>query len=73
VQELLDRCRTRRDHAIVALTAYGGLRRSEVVALDIADFDPGFGLRRVHGKGGQDAAAPLAHVCALDRERLPRV
>lgn len=59
VQELLDRCRTRRDRAIVALMAYGGLRRSEIVALDIADFGPGFGLRRVHGKGGQDAAVPL--------------
>lgn len=59
VQELLDRCRTRRDRAIVALLAYGGLRRSEIVTLDIADFDPGFGLRRVHGKGGQDAAVVL--------------
>jgi len=59
VPELLDRCRTRRDRAIVALMAYGGLRRSEVVTLDIADFDPGFGLRRVHGKGGHDAAVPL--------------
>jgi integrase len=28
--------------AIVALMAYGGLRRSEFVALDIADFDRGF-------------------------------
>jgi len=48
VPELLDRCGIRRDRAIVALMAYGGLRRSEVVTLDIADFDPGFGLRRVH-------------------------
>jgi integrase/recombinase XerC len=59
VQELLDCCRTRRDRAIVALLAYGGLRRSEVVTLDVADFDPGFGLRRVRGKGGHDAAVPL--------------
>ncbi len=59
VQELLNRCRTRRDRAIVALLAYGGLRRSEVVAFDVADFDPGFGLRRVHGKRAHDAAAPL--------------
>jgi site-specific recombinase XerC len=59
VPELLDGCRTRRDRAIVALLAYGGLRRSEVVALDIADFDPGFGLRRVRGKGGHDAVVPL--------------
>lgn len=59
VQELLDVCRTPRDRAIVALMAYGGLRRSEVVALDIGDFDPAFGLRRVRGKGGQDTAVPL--------------
>jgi site-specific recombinase XerC len=59
VQELLDRCRTRPDRAIVAVLAYGGLRRSEAVALDIADFEPRFGLRRVRGKAGQDAAVPL--------------
>jgi len=59
VQELPDSCRTRRDRAIVALLAYGGLRRSEIVTLDIADFDPGFGLPKVHGKGGHDAAVPL--------------
>jgi site-specific recombinase XerC len=51
VQEVLSRSRSRRDRAIVALMAYGGLRRSEVVALNIGDVDPGFGLRRVHGKG----------------------
>lgn len=59
IHALLGLCRTRRDKAIVALLAYGGLRRSEVVALDIGDFDPGFGLRRVRGKGGQEAAVPL--------------
>ncbi len=59
VQKILDLCRTRRDRAIVTLMAYGGLRRSEVVALDIGDFDPTFGLRRVCGKGGHDAAVPL--------------
>jgi integrase len=59
VQEVLSRCRSRRDRAIVALMAYGGLRRSELVALNIGDVDPGFGLRRVHGKGGQEATVLL--------------
>ena len=59
VQALLGVCRTRRGRAVLALLAYGGLRRSEVVALDVGDFDPGFGLRRVRGKGGQDAAVLL--------------
>jgi len=75
VQELLDRCGTQRDRAIVALLAYGGLRRSEVVTLDIADFDPGFGLPRVHGKGGHEAAVPLpalARAIVADHLRADR-
>ncbi len=37
----------------------GGLRRSEIVALDVGDAVPGLGLRRVQGKGGVEAAVPL--------------
>src|SRR5438034_612787 len=44
---------------MLALLAYGGLRRSEVVSLDVGDFLPEFGLRRVLGKGGHEAAVPL--------------
>jgi site-specific recombinase XerC len=51
-----------REKAIVALMAYGGLRRAEVVALDIGDFDPDFGLRRVKGKGGTEEAVALPGV-----------
>ena len=42
--------------------AYGGLRRSEIVALDIGDYAPKFGLRRGRGKGGHEAAVPLPEV-----------
>jgi len=58
--------------------AYGGLRRSEVVALDIGDYAPEFGLRRVHGKGGHEAAVPLPEMAKvivseyLAKERLGR-
>ena len=48
-----------REKAIVALLSYGGLRRAEVVALDVGDFDPEFGLRRVRGKGNRDEAVAL--------------
>ena len=51
-----------RDRAVVALLGYGGLRRSEVVALDIGDYDSKLGLRRVKGKGEQEAAVALPQV-----------
>jgi len=51
-----------RERALVALMAYGGLRRSEVVALDIRDYAPEFGLRRVQGKGDLEAVVPLPEV-----------
>ena len=33
-----------------------------MVALDVGDYDPEFGLRRVQGKGGTEAAVPLPAV-----------
>jgi integrase/recombinase XerC len=62
VEGLLNRCVRLRDRAILALLAYGGLRRSEVVSLDVSDYLPDFGLRRVRGKGGHEAAVPLPEV-----------
>jgi len=54
-----------RERALVALMTYGGLRRSEVVALNIGDYMPDFGLRRVQGKGGLEAAVPLPEVARV--------
>lgn len=62
VERLLKQCTRGRDRAILALLAYGGLRRSEIVTLNIGDFVPGFGLRRVSGKGGHETAVPLPEV-----------
>lgn len=43
-----------RDAALIAILAGSGLRRSESVALDVADLDPDSGALRVrHGKGGK--------------------
>ncbi len=41
---------------------FGGLRRSEIVALDVGDVAPGLRLRRVQGKGGVETAVPLPKV-----------
>ena len=59
----------------MALMCFGGLRRSEIVALDVGDVAPGLGLRRVQGKGGAETAVPLpkiaqdilAHYLATER------
>ncbi len=59
VERLLKECTDPRGKALVALMCYGGLRRSEIVALDVGDVAPGLGLRRVQGKGGAEAAVPL--------------
>ena len=75
VETILGRCRKLRDRAVVALLGYGGLRRSELVSLDVGDYDSEFGLRRVKGKGEQEAAVALPQVARrmvdeyLERER----
>jgi len=59
VETVLAQCATLRERAIVALMAYGGLRRREVAALNVGDLDLEFGLRRLVGKGGHETALPL--------------
>jgi len=49
VKVLLQRC-SLRERAILALTAFGGLRRGEVAALDVGDVAPDF----VMGKGAHE-------------------
>jgi site-specific recombinase XerC len=48
-----------RDAAILALGLGAGLRRAEVVALDLADVDLGREVVRVHGKGRKIREVPV--------------
>jgi integrase/recombinase XerC len=78
VKVLLHQC-SLRERTILALMAYGGLRRGEVAALNVGDVAPDFGLRRVMGKGGHEvpvalpapARAILRDYLATERAGLP--
>jgi site-specific recombinase XerD len=48
-----------RDRAILALLAYGGLRRGEVMAADVGDYSREAPSLMVHGKGNKDRVVPL--------------
>src|SRR2546427_1404665 len=70
VKTLLQQCAVR-ERAILALMAYGGVRRGEVAALDVGDVAPDFGLRRVAGKGGHEVPVILpARARAILREYM---
>jgi site-specific recombinase XerD len=58
-----------REKALIALMAYGGLRRAEIVALNVGDYAADFGLRRVRGKGGHESAVllPVVARTIIDR------
>jgi len=48
-----------RDAAIIALMYAAGLRREEVITLDLADYDPGTGRLLIRGKGKKERTAYL--------------
>ena len=79
MERLLTECTDLRDKALMALMCYGGLRRAEIVALNVGDVAPALGLRRVQGKGGIEAAVTLPAVAQrilaghLARERADAV
>jgi site-specific recombinase XerD len=53
-----------RDHAILALLAFAGLRRGEVMAASVGDYARESGSLRVRGKGNRDRVVPL-HAVAI--------
>jgi len=48
-----------RDAAIIGLLYAGGLRRAEVVALDLTDYNRAIGSLKVTGKGDKDREVPV--------------
>ena len=53
-----------RDRAILALLAFAGLRRGEVIAASAGDYSRGSRSLRVRGKGNKDRVVPL-HAVAI--------
>ena len=51
-----------RDRLVLELLYGGGLRVSELVALDYGAIDPAAGVARVRGKGGKERLCPLGRV-----------
>jgi addiction module HigA family antidote len=56
VEQIVAAERKRRDRAILALLAYGGLRRGEVMAADVGDYSREAPSLMVHGKGARKRA-----------------
>lgn len=55
-----------RDAALIALLKVGGLRRTEVAALQLADYDPVLGSLRVRGKRNKTRSVPVEDSGAKD-------
>jgi site-specific recombinase XerD len=68
VEQIVAGERKPRDRAILALLAYGGLRRGEVMAADVGDYSREAPSLMVHRKGNKDRVVPLHAVAqgALD-------
>ena len=72
VEQIVAGERKPRDRAILALLAYGGLRRGEVMAADVGDYSREAPSLMVHGKGNKDRASSPLHRDRSDRaRRLP--
>ena len=59
VEKLTDACETLREKVIVGLLRYCGLRRGELLDLDISDVSANCQTLRVIGKGNRERAIPL--------------
>jgi site-specific recombinase XerD len=62
---LLAACGTPRERAVITLLLTTGLRRSELLGLDVADISAGFDQLTIRrGKGGKSRALPLSDLAA---------
>lgn len=64
-------CETLQEHLIVGLLGYSGLRRGEVLSLNVADVAADFSHVRVAGKGNKERVVPLhADLAAIARQHV---
>jgi site-specific recombinase XerD len=59
IRALLAACQYRRDRAILLVLLDTGLRRNELLGLDVEDVDLQAGFLLVHGKGNKDRYVPI--------------
>jgi site-specific recombinase XerD len=66
---LLDACGRKdtgtRDAAMIALLYVGGLRRAEIVGLDLADYDQGAATIKIRGKGNKERLTYIGQAAAF--------
>lgn len=58
-RELVRVAHTPLERAVIALLLTAGLRKSELIGLDLADYDAAAGELRVEGKGGRQRRVPI--------------
>jgi len=59
-QALLDACQTSTEHAVIGLLLLAGLRRGEVLGLDVSDLGADLGQLRIVGKGGRERTVSVS-------------
>ncbi len=60
-QRLIEACDTAREQAIIGLLLFAGLRRSELLGLEMADLAADLSMVTVRGKGGVERAIPVSN------------
>ena len=59
-QALLAACQTSTEHVVVGLLLLSGLRRGEVLGLDVSDLGADLSQLRIVGKGGRERTVPVS-------------
>jgi len=59
-QKLLNVCQTSTEHMVIGLLLLAGLRRGEVLGLDVSDLGADLSQLRIVGKGGRERMVPVS-------------